>query len=440
MISGRARGRRASDLPLERRNGRIMSTLATGAVPGIARARSRLLWTDWIFLLAVAAAATVAVDPLELKLASNPVAKHLALMTTVPVVLLALAGRKVRVPWLESPYSGRLAGALWPLLALGLLVLAGSLYARFVLGIQNTFMNVGLYMLVTWCAGAMVLASDDPGALARWYFRILIAAGVVMGVFLIANFRTRQVYHEQIFLVIPLAALFFVQTHARVLRWLGTIFFLLMAWLSVKYTSYIIGAFTVLYLMAIVAYPRLASRPKLYRTTAVYWSVVGVVAFAITAVLFAAHDPSGLPSGNPEYRMHTYAAAWERFKTSPVWGTLFAVESVEKFKLFGIGIADNVLPTHSDVLDLLANGGIIAILLWVWGLARAGRIAWRGLLQPALLGHPWAPYAHVLAVMSAAGVLTYAFNPILLQPALAYLLWTNLGLLVGLSLRADGKI
>jgi len=37
-------------------------------------------------------------------------------------------------------------------------------------------------------------------------------------------------------------------------------------------------------------------------------------------------------------------------------------------------------------------------------------------------------------------VLTYAFNPILLQPALAYLLWTNVGLLVGLSLRVGGKI
>jgi len=39
-----------------------------------------------------------------------------------------------------------------------------------------------------------------------------------------------------------------------------------------------------------------------------------------------------------------------------------------------------------------------------------------------------------------APVLTYAFNPILLQPALAYLLWTNVGLLVGLSLRVGGKI
>jgi hypothetical protein len=38
--------------------------------------------------------------------------------------------------------------------------------------------------------------------------------------------------------------------------------------------------------------------------------------------------------------------------------------------------------------------------------------------------------------MSFAGVFTYAFNPILLQPSISYLLWTNLGLLLGLSMRS----
>jgi hypothetical protein len=37
--------------------------------------------------------------------------------------------------------------------------------------------------------------------------------------------------------------------------------------------------------------------------------------------------------------------------------------------------------------------------------------------------------------MSVAGIITYTFNPILLQPSMAYLVWTNLGLLAGLALR-----
>jgi O-antigen ligase len=126
----------------------------------------------------------------------------------------------------------------------------------------------------------------------------------------------------------------------------------------------------------------------------------------------------------------------DRFIESPLWGTLFAAESVEKFSLYSIGIAGNVLPTHSDVMDLLAHGGILAVLLWAIGLGRIAWLAATTVLRARALDDPWAPYAHALAMMSLAGVITYAFNPILLKPSMAYLLWTNLGLLLGISLRA----
>jgi hypothetical protein len=74
--------------------------------------------------------------------------------------------------------------------------------------------------------------------------------------------------------------------------------------------------------------------------------------------------------------------------------------------------------------------------LWAYGLWRIARAASSSVLRPKFLDRAWAPSAHALAVMSAAGVVTYVFNPILLQPSMAYLLWTNLGLLAGLALRA----
>jgi O-antigen ligase len=162
-----------------------------------------------------------------------------------------------------------------------------------------------------------------------------------------------------------------------------------------------------------------------------------VLALASSILAYLAFRGSpGLPSGNLGYRLYTYATALGRFSESPLWGTFFTAEATEKFTLYSIGIAGNVLPTHSDILDLLAQGGCIALLLWALGLARIARIAFRSLLHPGFLDHRWAPYAHALALMSLAGIVTYAFNPILLQPAMAYLLWTNLGLLLGLSLRA----
>jgi O-antigen ligase len=415
-----------------------MTTIASQAGIGVRPARGGMLWSEYGFPLAAAVAVVVVVDPLEWQLAADPVLKHLALMILLPSLLLTLAGWKIRRPLKPMEFTAPLMSATWPLLVLALLILGGSLYARLVLGIQSTFLNVGLYMLVTAGAAAMVLQTDAPEALVRAYSRLLLAAGVVMSAYLIVNFRTRQVYHEQIFLLIPLAALFFARD-AGVMRWVAAAFFISMAWISQKYTSYLIGALTVAYLALFIAYPRLTPRSGLSRLTVVYWSCLGAIMTVVALIYAAMQGAGGLPSGNLEYRLHTYAVAWDQFMASPVWGTLFAEPAVEKFTLYSIGIAGNVLPTHSDILDLLAHGGLIAVLLWLYGLARIARIAHGNLLRSRHLAHPWAPYAHALALMSLAGIVTYAFNPILLQPSMAYLLWTNLGLLLGLSLRAGRK-
>ena len=51
-----------------------------------------------------------------------------------------------------------------------------------------------------------------------------------------------------------------------------------------------------------------------------------------------------------------------------------------------------------------------------------------------------APYAHAFAGISLCAILVYAFNPILLQPAKALLLWTTLGLLVGVTLLGSAQV
>jgi hypothetical protein len=55
-------------------------------------------------------------------------------------------------------------------------------------------------------------------------------------------------------------------------------------------------------------------------------------------------------------------------------------------------------------------------------------------LATRFLNQPWAGAAHTMLAIVLCGILTYGFNPILLQPPMAYLLWTSLGMLLGLSL------
>ena len=404
------------------------------AIPS-GRAGGGLLWSEYWYLGATLIAAAVAVDPFEWGLASDTIVKHLALAVSLPALALTLAGSSLSARSRQAVPLAELTALLWPLLALAAITVGGSLHARALQGIQNSFLNVGLYMLAACSAAVMVLRSGAPAALARAHLRILLVAAFVMAAYLIMNFRVRQVYHEQIFLVIPMAVLLFAASVSAFVRWAGCLFFLAMAWFSAKYTSYLIGAATAAYLVLFVMVPRAASRSGLRRAMLVYWALVLGGAVMLGFVLLGMRGTIDLPTGNVDYRMHTYMAAWERFLDSPLWGTMFAVEAVQKFTLYSTGVAGNLLATHSDVLDLLANGGLLGILLWLYAHWRIARAARANLLLPELLDYAWAPHAHTLAVLSLAGIITYAFNPILLQPALAYLVWTNLGMLAGLALR-----
>ncbi|HEY0664369.1 MAG TPA: hypothetical protein VGD18_07160, partial [Thiobacillaceae bacterium] len=317
-----------------------MTTLASNSGVTHTGIRSGLLWSDYAYLLAAAIAAVAAVNPLEWDTLRNwPPARHLPLVVSVAAVLLAAAGRRLQMPLRRHAHGSPVMRAAWPFIALSALIMGGALYARLADGIQNTFFVVGFYMTAAFCAAVMMLKTDAPDALLRGYFRILVAAATVMGAYLLANFGVRQVYHEQIFLVIPMAALFFARPERRVPDWLACAFFLSMAWFSPKYTSYLIGVVTVIYLALMVALPRLHARSALHRITVIYWSATMFVLVAALLVYLGMRGGVDLPTGNPEYRLHTYQAAWERFMESPVWGTMFAVEAVEKFTLYSIGIA-----------------------------------------------------------------------------------------------------
>jgi hypothetical protein len=415
-----------------------MSTLSSaGSTAGLRPVHGGgLLWTEWWYLLGTLAALYVAVDPLELQQAAeDSVLKHLSLLVVLPAVTMAIVTGQVYAPWRQAR-RGELgpAAALGPLLLLAGLVAAGGVYTRFAMGVQQTFINFGLYMITAYCAATMIWRSWDPMRLVRVYLRILLVAAFVMSLYLVANYGVRQVYHEQIFIVIPMAALFFALRGPALLRWGGCLYFLAMAWLSAKYTSYLVGALTVAYITFVIAVPRLVPTPGLHRTALVYWFWLLGGLTTIVLTFLGVNGMLELPTGNVDYRSHTYGLAWERFLESPLWGNHFAVEAVEKFTGYEIAVG-NLLATHSDVLDLLANGGLLAVLVWLWALVRIARIAGERLLAREWLNQPWAPHAHVLAAMSLAGIVTYTFNPILLQPALAFLVWTNLGMLVGLALR-----
>lgn len=391
----------------------------------------RLVMTDYGFLLGLALALLVAVDPFELGLEHIALTKHVPMLFALPSLLLAVAGRRIFHE--RMGHAGALP-TMAPLLALAAMVIGGGLVARFGLGIQNSFLVGGVYMGVAPMAAAMLLRCEDPVRLLRAYAAMLLSAGVVVFAGLAVNYGVRQVYHELEYLFPSLAVFCVFAARRTWLRWAGLLFFLLLAVLFRKNTGYLTGLLVAGYLLIFYVWPKWSPQDMVRRATMVHWTVIALLVCAALIAYLIANRTNYLPSGSPEFRLLTYERAWQRFLDSPLWGTWFAAPGSEKFTGFDTGVSRNILPTHSDVLDLFANGGVIAVTLWLWGLWRVARLAYGTVLRPECASNPLVPYGHMLAHSSIAGVVTYTFNPIFLQPGKALLLWANLGFLVGISL------
>ena len=411
------------------RSSAFMPRLATDAP-------SNLRMSDWWMLAAFWLALLFVADPLDLRLEKQLTTKHLPL-------LLAFAGTVFIVigDVLFPPEPGRRGGrgaqvlrAGWPLLLLGGWILVASGYTRKINDIHNTFLGTGLYMLFALVMARVVLLSPARERIVRGFLLgAAVAASFMMGRMAVEIGNANVAYHELEALTIPLAVYFAMRPN-RSPNWhaLLVAFFLLGGLVYRKNTAYLVICATVAYLWLVHWRFRFVESPGFRRLVVVWLVVVATAAAGLTSYR-AWIGAEWFPSGNPQYRVKTYETAWVNFRGSPVWGSGFTASATEKFKGFDIRIARGVLPSHSDVLDIAANGGLLGILLWIWAYVRAGRLAWTKLLSRRPVDDTIA-MAHALACMNLTAVIVYAFNPIMLQPVKAFLLWGQFGLLLGLAL------
>lgn len=377
-----------------------------------------------------------AVVPLERTFIVN----HLPGLVTVVGLILTFIGAGMRtrdhanrVPILRP---GRI---VWPLLVLAVFAFGGSSYAQIVEKTSNTFRNLGMYMLAVYFVSWTTLLSRAPIRLVTIYFSFLVVSGVLATVAMITVFftsdRSAAPFHEIEFLIIPLVV--YIATRRRemsmpeaIIVWLG----IGMAVFFQKNTGYIVALGTVLYLWVMhwrVSFPRAIAIRR-----ALQFLIVIVVVLLLGAAYIKARSAFNefVPTGNTDFRMQKYEMAWHHFLDSPVWGTAFSKPASELFTLYDTGVAGNVLPTHSDLLDILANGGIVGITLFLSGhymiLMAVNRniLARRDYFSPHLVA-----MTHALTCMMLLGVVTYSFNPLLLNPVRALLIWSQTGLLVGLA-------
>lgn len=392
--------------------------------------------SDYLVMAGFGLALLFALDPLDWALDQHRLTKHIpfALLLAgcwLTAIGIALHRRPSVVVKPDILYT------VWPLLVLSAWVVAGSLYARFVRGFPNTFLVTGLYLLAVPLTAYLVARAKSGLALARLYQAALIGCGLFITVGLLLTLEERRYpypFHELEFMVMPLAVYCFLYQSPhklcyRVLAWT----FLFSGILFLKNTGFLISLLTAVYMLAFVWGRRIFSDPAFRRKFVVGFCAAVVLLSVVVALLLQREDL--LPSGNLSFRLLTYELAWNKFLGSPVWGTSFTEPASQKFLGFDTGVPGNVLPSHSDLLDLLAHGGVIAFGLLVLGYWRIAAMLYRCARRRTLSNRELA-MAHTAACISLAGVIVYAFNPVMLQPVKSLLLWTSAGIVLGLALRA----
>jgi O-antigen ligase len=149
---------------------------------------------------------------------------------------------------------------------------------------------------------------------------------------------------------------------------------------------------------------------------------LGLLCAATAAIAFFVFRDL-LPSGSPELRLLTYEQRLLAFRESPLIGTLF--QGSPLMELPGRW-STLVTPSHSDLLDILAFGGVAGFALFVAPLLVAGRAGWAALRA--------APEQRWLGAYSLAVAIVFlvemAFNPVWDQPKLAFFFWMAVGCLL----------
>ena len=338
---------------------------------------------DALMLIVGAAGVVLALDPLGEYFGVRATLQYLVL---VSVVSLAAGFRLLTnpSPWLITLTAGSVAVVL-----LGFL--RGSIdHAESVLRI----------FLIPYAVACAFVASPTGRFANPSYARIVLLAGVYVGLALLGwgllGFfgGMPQLYHEEVFFLAPVLIAAARSSKKRMLP-LAFCFVAAACVVSNKFTAYI-----VLVISGSVAVKAFIESGLWKRKAWVLPTATGVMAVSCGALATLVYllTSDSAPSGSVDVRQYTYAIRWNQFFSAPLLGA----ESVDSSVIF-VGHKDFFVPSHSDLLDVLAVAGIFGMTVFMVPLAalvknlwRSGRFAWLGF---------------VLGIVATAAV-----NPLLYQP------------------------
>jgi O-antigen ligase len=398
--------------------------------------------TEFLILASMSLAGFFLVDPIAGgSLTKAGPAKALVLVAVYGSLFLHLVGRLYADPLRFRRVTADIVRAWWPIMLLSLAIVLGSLYARLIGDIRETFLAVGLGMSFLPLFALAAQTSASPFGFIRRLLLVYLGTVAAMLVVLLADLHT---FHEEIFLAVPLGFYLLADPRPKVWRIALGLGLIGATLVSFKNTTFLL-VLACLFAFGLMKFMRgLQHDNRIARLLFAFLGSIFAMATIAAVVVAWLYVRDHLPSGNTEYRLETYRIAWERFLESPVWGTGFTDSAVIFFRLYRVGVATNDLPTHSDILDLLAHGGLLALALWLMTIAKLVRMTWIAMRQLSAVRHVrfervWR-MIWVFGLVQICAVITYAFNPPLLSPNHGLWIWGSLGLMWVLFRRLEQEL
>lgn len=325
-------------------------------------------------------------------------------------------------------------GIIWQDIALAILITMitiGGASTTYITGdTADSFLRLALSALSYIPLRMMTSVPEDLDWFMRKLMWPVIAIGLLMsaqlfywqliGPFLTQRSGINHIFHEEAFIIgaaTIVAAIGLV--HRPILRVVLMTTLILGQFFTLKITGFLTAFATIGILFLIPSHwvTQTPNRAIVVRFLSAIYALIGVGVFLICLPMIVDH----LPTGSRSVRLYTYAIRWQEFLNAPVFGAMFhgsPLVTVQRQNL--------IIPSHSDLLDVLAYGGIVGtvalmlpVLSFVLSIIRLRQMTSDRLA--ALFGFS-------LVVML---IVVMAFNPVWLQPKMGGFLWLGFAIMAG---------
>ena len=385
-------------------------------------------FSEGCLIVAIALAVFWVVDPFTLQLWRSSVTRHIPAAFVVGAVFLNAAGRLLFRPKALQELGGAFR-TYFGLTLFAIFVVIGSLFARFVLGIESTFLPMGALLILGGPVNLWIIGtSNAPLALIRSITIIFVGISLLA---VAANVVHTDVlvFHSLEHVVIASVAFPLLFGKKLAIRAGGAVLVVLATVAPNKLTGYIV----MLMIFAWVYADELllwAARDQDRVRGGLRICLGALAALLVAMAVLAVYQStkSLLPDGNTVFRAHNYEMAFNRFLDSWIWGRAFAASSTDYFDVFVVNTTTQYLPTHSDPLDVLANGGLLAGIPFALGMLSIIFSGWKALRGDSPQGGSdcaaLRPQLAMYFLIVVSGIPVMAFNPVLNHATLPYVYWT----------------